>query len=298
VPVLKWWDWQPHSLLYWGALVQFLSAILFNVSCYFGLPHTIPPGGHAKLIEAMGVWTTSLVGSIGFVFASYVYLVELLQSFALCVGYRAAGVPLLGYAVCMLNLTGSILFTLASACYYIHARPAHHHHIPAGSHTPPPPNWGHGGYQAYDGGAHQSYDGAKGLGDGAYTYDAGQYPRLDQARNSAAGMLDGMVGGKPLWEYEVSEWGVRFSFAVGSALFGVAAVLSLYEIRQNLELDREVVQEDRVATPPLTPPSPLNSIVGLPPVGTAPISTIPVGSVPACSASNGPTCTSTVATSK
>ena len=35
---LKWWGWQPHSLLFWGSFVQLLGAFAFNVSCFGGLP--------------------------------------------------------------------------------------------------------------------------------------------------------------------------------------------------------------------------------------------------------------------
>ena len=38
-----------------------------------------------------------------------------------------------------------------------------------------------------------------------------------------------MGGGRWGWEYQVAEWGVRFTFALGSACFTVAAAASLRE---------------------------------------------------------------------
>ena len=71
--------------------------------------------------------------------------------------------------MCLLNLLGSLVFTVASACYFVRSRqPAH------------------------------------------------------------------MGGGRYGWEYLVAEWGVRGTYAAGSALFALAAALSLHEIRAEM----------------------------------------------------------------
>ena len=46
---LRWCGWQPHSLLYWGALMQLVGAILFIVGCFAQLPCFEPPS-HEGLV--------------------------------------------------------------------------------------------------------------------------------------------------------------------------------------------------------------------------------------------------------
>ena len=151
---LRWCGWQPHSLLYWGALMQLVGAILFIVGCFAQLPCFEPPS-HEGLVWLL--YVPSTVASSMFVFASYVYVVEVTHSYNIC---ALPEVLSIGYAVSLLNFVGSVFFLIASACYFVQAPP---------------------------------------------------WPRLDP------------------WEWYASEWGVRFTFAIGSLAFTVAALLGLRE---------------------------------------------------------------------
>lgn len=175
---IRWWGWQPQSVMFWGVLVQLLGAVLFNVSCAASLPGTLPAAQTAReayLSSARWEWLPSIVGSAGFVLASYVYLAEVTHSYHPC---ALPAEPSVGYAVCVLNLGGSLLFFLASLCYF--ARP-----VPPSQH--------------------------------AYA-------------SPPAGGLGGGGDGATDWQWEVSEWGVRFTFGVGSACFLLGAVGAIAEV--------------------------------------------------------------------
>ena len=61
------------------------------------------------------VFIPSLIGSIGFVFASWVYLFEVTSSPNPLLPPRTLSV---GYFIALLNLSGSGLYTVASSCYF------------------------------------------------------------------------------------------------------------------------------------------------------------------------------------
>lgn len=164
VRALRWWGWQPHSPLFWGALVQLWGALLFNLSCYGGLPDAATPlDGHAG--EVLFVYLPSAVGSVCFVFASYIYVTEVTHDYHLFAAPEAIS---LGYLVAMLSLLGSVGFLVASLFYFVAS--------------------------------------------------------LDES-------LEGLdAGGRWGWEYQASEWGVRFTFGVGSLAFVASAMLNFAEI--------------------------------------------------------------------
>ena len=56
-------------------------------------------------MEALLVWLSSVVGSVGFILGSYAYLVELTNSYRPCAGCTAEVGATLGHLVCMLSLT-------------------------------------------------------------------------------------------------------------------------------------------------------------------------------------------------
>ena len=166
VRALRWWGWQPHSLLFWGALVQLWGALLFNLACYSGLPGASKPlDGYDG--EVWLVYLPSTFGSMCFVFASYVYVTEVSHDYRLCSLPEAIS---LGYLVAMLNLLGSAAFLVASLFYFV------------ASLDEALPEWG----------------------------------------------LD--TGGLWGWEYQASEWGVRFTFGVGSFAFVASTTLNFAEI--------------------------------------------------------------------
>ena len=183
-PPLRWWGFQPRSVLYWGALSQLLGALLFNVACYAGLPgvivaHRSPLATY--LLEMWSVWLPSVVGSLGFTFASWVYFSELVHSYSVCA--RPEPTLYLGWLVCVLNLVGSALFLIASLCYF--ARVVPHSDTSA---TPSPPS----------------------------------SPPPSPSSDPPSGAWG--------WAFEVSEWGVRFPFALGSACFLAGAAGAIVEI--------------------------------------------------------------------
>lgn len=152
---LSWWRTQTGSLLWWGVFVQLIGGCMFSIACFSGLPGKLPGMGG----EVLWVYTTSLLGSCGFVFNSWVFVLEESNDDRVC----APPSPLtIGFVVAWLNLLGSILFLIASIGYFIASE---------------------------------------------------------------------QIGLLPVeWDYMASEWGVRFTYGVGSALFMIAASLGLVEI--------------------------------------------------------------------
>ena len=78
---LRWMGWQPRSLLYWGVVVQLAGACAFQVACYSGLPGVVE--GWAERYhtshyqqEVLWLFVPSVLGSLGFIFGSYVSVVE------------------------------------------------------------------------------------------------------------------------------------------------------------------------------------------------------------------------------
>ena len=115
---LHWWRFQPHSLLWWGALVQLAGAICFEVACVAALPPL-----SASVDELVCVFVPSLVGSACFTFASYIYLLEVAASTETPWAPPDTLRERLGYAVAGCNLLGSVLFFVASAGYFFKAPP-------------------------------------------------------------------------------------------------------------------------------------------------------------------------------
>ena len=158
---LHWWRFQPGSLLWWAALVQLLSAVVFEVACIAGLPGVIE--GHA--MEVAYVFIPSLVGSVGFTFASWVYLMEVTHSANPL--HRPQKLSF-GYLIALLNLGGSLNYTIAS-CFYF---------APEGEEEPPLP----GGEAPYDAAYYYSEWGVRFLyGVGSLCFVAGtalSFPEL------------------------------------------------------------------------------------------------------------------------
>lgn len=119
---LHWWRYQPKSLLWWGALVQFIGATLFQVSLAADLP-AIGLSQYGFWAEATWVYVPSLLGSFCFTFASYVYLLEV------AVDADAPWLPpptlreRMGFSSAWCNLVGSVLYTVSSAFYFAHPPP-------------------------------------------------------------------------------------------------------------------------------------------------------------------------------
>ena len=125
---LRWVGWQPRSLLYWGVVVQLLSALVFQIACYAGLPGVLEEWAEVaetSVHEQEVIWSyvPSVAGSVGFLFASYVYVVEVTHDYNIC---RRPDHYSLGYGVAIINLVGSLLFLGASLCYFAQEPPYQH----------------------------------------------------------------------------------------------------------------------------------------------------------------------------
>lgn len=121
----------------------------------------------------------------------------------------------LGYLVAVFNLIGSFLFAIASACYFVQVRLAHMQ-LPQAKATSPAPTAPHRP---------------------TFTLPRSHTPGLGFGLICLAGAMqvapfDGrlMAGGVWGWEYQVSEWGVRFTYGLGSMCFIVAALISFPEL--------------------------------------------------------------------
>jgi hypothetical protein len=112
---LHWWRFQPSSLLWWGAFVQLVGAVFFQVGLVADLP-CVGVSGFAN--EVVWSYLPSTIGSACFTFASYVYLLEVAEEpsepWKVPSGVRER----LGFYVAMSNLLGSFLFLVASLCYF------------------------------------------------------------------------------------------------------------------------------------------------------------------------------------
>ncbi|KAL1527087.1 hypothetical protein AB1Y20_015770 [Prymnesium parvum] len=149
---LRWWGWQPQSVLYWAAIVQLFGAVSYFVACLYGLPGML----HSHEQEVVLVYVPSILGSLCFTISSRVYVAEVSHSFWSWLPERMS----FGYSVAICNFIGSALFLIASACYLIQVEP---------------------------------------------------WEEIEP------------------WEYNVSEWGVRFLYALGSMSFVVGALVSFLE---------------------------------------------------------------------
>jgi len=114
---LRWWGWQPRSVLYWGSLAQFIGSVLFAEGCISQLPC------FAGLSHSTQVWVLyapSVVASVGFVFCGYVYLVETTHRYNCFMPPKKITI---GYFVALLNFVGSVLYLVASCLYFAQVPP-------------------------------------------------------------------------------------------------------------------------------------------------------------------------------
>lgn len=209
-PPLRWWAYQPHSILYWGVLAQFVGALAFQVATTAGLPDVLPedPPLHGYILEASLEWAPSVLGSFGFSFCSYVYLAEVTHSYN---PFTLPARPSLGYFVCLCNLLGSLTFLIASIGYF--ARPLPESVDGTAPVVPPPPS----------------------------------PPHAPPPSPHGAG---------PGWIFEVSEWGVRFTYGIGSVLFFVASMVAMAEVVN------EADQGELIRQASMPPPSQGNAAKG------------------------------------
>ncbi|HYN34171.1 MAG TPA: hypothetical protein VES40_16225 [Ilumatobacteraceae bacterium] len=66
---LRLWAWQPHKLLWWAALIQFIGTLFFNVNTIRALADTLTTVEEANRL----VWAPDFLGCIAFLVASHFF---------------------------------------------------------------------------------------------------------------------------------------------------------------------------------------------------------------------------------
>ncbi len=63
------WAWQPHKLLWWAAVIQFIGTLFFNVNTIRALADTLTAAEEANRL----VWAPDFLGCIAFLVASHFF---------------------------------------------------------------------------------------------------------------------------------------------------------------------------------------------------------------------------------
>jgi len=95
------WDLKPLDRR--GALVQFGGAVFFQLNTFFALFE-----GSRWMIEEIFVWIPSVIGSVGFVLSSQLFLAEAGN------GYLRSNWSDIGWRAMLWTLIGSVCFLVAS----------------------------------------------------------------------------------------------------------------------------------------------------------------------------------------
>ena len=99
----RWFAWKPHNAGYSASLIQFVGTLLFNFNTADAMI-----AGLTWVDEDILIWTPDVIGSICFLVASYLALIE--------VSHRLWSFQprQLGWWIAVINLLGSIAFMLAA----------------------------------------------------------------------------------------------------------------------------------------------------------------------------------------
>ena len=99
----RWFAWKPHNAGYSASLIQFVGTLLFNFNTADAMI-----AGLTLVEEELLIWTPDVIGSICFLVASYLALIE--------VSHRLWSFQprQLGWWIAVINLLGSIAFMLAA----------------------------------------------------------------------------------------------------------------------------------------------------------------------------------------
>ncbi len=104
----RFFGFRPRMVGYWASLVQWIGTITFNVMT---LNAFIP--GLNSAGEDLATWTPDMIGSICFLIASFLALIEV------CHRWFCMQLKDMGWWIAMLNLLGSIAFQLSALYAYI-----------------------------------------------------------------------------------------------------------------------------------------------------------------------------------
>lgn len=106
-PGFRWFAWQPGQIGWLSAFIQFIGTLLFNLNTFDAM---LP--GLGWLRQDLLVWTPDVIGSICFLVASWLALLEFCHR-CWCLQPRA-----LSWWIVIVNLLGSIAF-MASAVFAV-----------------------------------------------------------------------------------------------------------------------------------------------------------------------------------
>jgi hypothetical protein len=104
----RWFAWKPHNAGYSASLIQFIGTLLFN----FNTADTMIAGLTA-VEEDILIWSPDAIGSICFLVASYLALIEVSHR------YWSFQPRQLSWWIVLLNLLGSVAFMLAAVFSFV-----------------------------------------------------------------------------------------------------------------------------------------------------------------------------------
>lgn len=99
----RWFAWKPHNAGYSASLVQFVGTLLFNFNTADAML-----SGLTLVEEELLIWTPDVIGSICFLVASYLALIEVSHRF------WSFQPRQLDWWIVIINLLGSVAFMLAA----------------------------------------------------------------------------------------------------------------------------------------------------------------------------------------
>ena len=99
----RWFAWKPHNAGYSASLVQFTGTVLFNFNTADAMI-----AGPGWVGGDLLIWTPDVIGSVCFLIASYLTLIEVSHRF------WSVQPRLVGWWIAVLNLLGSVAFMLAA----------------------------------------------------------------------------------------------------------------------------------------------------------------------------------------
>lgn len=99
----RWFAWKPHNAGYSASLIQFVGTLLFNLNTADAML-----SGLTWVEEDILIWTPNIIGSICFLVASYLALIEVSHRLW---SYQPRQ---LSWWIVILNLLGSVAFMLAA----------------------------------------------------------------------------------------------------------------------------------------------------------------------------------------
>jgi hypothetical protein len=99
----RWFAWKPHNAGYSASLIQFVGTVLFNLNTGDAMI-----SGSTGVEEDILIWTPDVIGSICFLVAGYLAVIEVSHGFWSCQPRQVS------WWIVMINLLGSIAFMLSA----------------------------------------------------------------------------------------------------------------------------------------------------------------------------------------